>query len=101
MIERKWLGDKTKGGIYKKMKSGGGEDKRLVLDWKTLEYHPRRKPKFPALDMAKNLDETGARIRMLFGLDGSGPQKNDKAGAFLWPAVSDLWTYSANRIPGI
>jgi 3-hydroxyacyl-CoA dehydrogenase len=101
MIERKWLGDKTKGGFYKKMKSVGGEDERLALDWKTLEYHPRRKPKFPALDMAKNVDDTGARIRMLLGLDGSGPQKNDKAGAFLWSAVSDLWTYSANRIPEI
>jgi 3-hydroxyacyl-CoA dehydrogenase len=101
MIERKWLGDKTKGGFYKKTKSGGGEDERLALDWKTLEYHPRRKPRFPALDMAKNLDQTGARIRMLLGLDGSGPQKSDKAGAFLWSALSDLWTYSANRIPEI
>ena len=29
------------------------------------------------------------------------PQKGDKAGAFLWSALSDLWTYSANRIPEI
>ena len=46
MLERKWLGDKTKGGFYKKMKAGEGkEDERLALDWKTLEYHPRQKPK--------------------------------------------------------
>jgi 3-hydroxyacyl-CoA dehydrogenase len=101
MLERKWLGDKTKGGFYKKVKSTGEEDERLALDWKTLEYHPRRKPKFPALDMAKNVEHTGARLKMLLGLDGSGPQKNDKAGAFLWSALSDLWTYSANRIPEI
>src|SRR5262249_51980039 len=31
----------------------------------------------------------------------SGLQKNDKAGAFLWSALSDLWTYAANRIPEI
>ena len=79
----------------------GEEDERLALDWKTLEYHPRKKPKFPALDMAKNVEQTGARLKMLLGLDGSGPQKNDKAGAFLWSALSDLWTYSANRIPEI
>jgi 3-hydroxyacyl-CoA dehydrogenase len=103
MLERKWLGDKTKGGFYKKVKGRGesGEDERLALDWKTLEYHPRKKPKFPALDMAKNVEQTGARLKMLLGLDGSGPQKNDKAGAFLWSALSDLWTYSANRIPEI
>jgi 3-hydroxyacyl-CoA dehydrogenase len=101
MLERKWLGDKTKGGFYKKAKSTGQEDERLALDWKTLEYHPRKKPKFPALDMAKNVEQTAARLKMLLGLDGSGPQKNDRAGAFLWSALSDLWTYSANRIPEI
>jgi len=102
MIERKWLGDKTKGGFYKKAKGGEGkEDERLALDWKTLEYHPRQKPKFAALDMAKNIEDTGARLRMLLGLEGGSPQKGDKAGAFLWSSLSDLWTYSANRVPEI
>ena len=102
MIERRWLGDKTKAGFYKKVKGGEGkEDERFALDWKTLEYHPRHRPKFAALEMAKNVEEPGARVRMLLGLDGSGPQKGDKAGQFLWAALSDLWTYSANRIPEI
>jgi 3-hydroxyacyl-CoA dehydrogenase len=104
MLERKWLGDKTKGGFYKKEKAGEGkEDERLAIDWKTLEYHPRQKPKFAALDMAKNVEDTGARLRMLLGMNdaGGGPQKPDKAGAFLWSALSELWTYSANRIPEI
>src|SRR5580693_2107344 len=102
MIQRKWLGDKTKGGFYKKVKTcDGKEDERMALDWKTLEYRPRQKPKFAALDMAKNIEDTGARLRMLLGLEGSGPQKGDKAGTFLWSALSDLWTYSSNRLPEI
>jgi 3-hydroxyacyl-CoA dehydrogenase len=101
MLEHKWLGDKTKGGFYKKSKSNGKEEERLALDWKTLEYHPRQKPKFAALDMAKNIEDTGTRIRSLLGLNGSAPQKGDKAGAFLWSALCDLWTYSANRVPEI
>ena len=85
MLQKKWLGDKTKGGFYKKAKgSEGKEDERLALDWKTLEYHPRQKPKFAALDMAKNIEDTGTRLRTLLGLDSNGPQKGDKAGAFLW-----------------
>ncbi len=100
MLERKWLGDKTKGGFYKKVKSAGKEDERMALDWKTLDYHPRQKPKFAALDMAKNVEDTAARVRMLLGLDGA-PQKPDKAASFLWTALADLWTYSANRIPEI
>jgi 3-hydroxyacyl-CoA dehydrogenase len=100
MLERKLLGDKTKAGFYKKAKSiEGQEDERLALDWKTLEYHPRQKPKFPALEMAKNIEDTGTRLRSLLGLDA--PQKPDKAGTFLWAALSDLWTYSANRVPEI
>jgi 3-hydroxyacyl-CoA dehydrogenase len=102
MLEREWLGDKTKGGFYKKGKSGEGKpDDRLALDWKTLEYRPRQKPKFPALDMAKNVEDTAARVRMLLGLDGGTPASGDKARAFLWPALSELWTYCANRIPEI
>jgi 3-hydroxyacyl-CoA dehydrogenase len=102
MIERKLLGDKTKGGFYKKAKSGEGqEDERLALDWKTLEYRPRQKPKFPALEMAKNIEDTGTRLRTMLGLDTAAPQKPDKAAAFLWAALSDLWTYSANRVPEI
>jgi 3-hydroxyacyl-CoA dehydrogenase len=109
MLERKWLGDKTKGGFYKKnvarapSPADAGkekEDERLALDWKTLEYRPRQKPKFAALDMAKNIEDTSARLRMLLGLEGA-PQKPDKAQAFLWSSLSDLWTYSANRIPEI
>ena len=110
MLERKWLGDKTKGGFYKKVWRGHRtrtvrtkkEEERLAIDWKTLEYHPRQKPKFAALDMAKNVEDTGARvIRMLLGLDGGAQHKADKASVFLWAALSDLWTYSANRIPEI
>ena len=103
MIERKLLGDKTKGGFYKKVKGAEGDD-RQALDWKTLEYHPRQKPKFAALDTAKQVDDTGARVRMLLGLDGGGaggPAKPDKAGTFIWTALSDLWTYAANRVPEI
>src|SRR6202044_1898897 len=100
MLERKLLGDKTKGGFYKKAKSASGEDERLALDWKTLEYHPRQKPKFAALEMAKNVEDTGARLRMLLGLDGA-QQKPDKATTFIWTALADLWTYSANRVPEI
>jgi 3-hydroxyacyl-CoA dehydrogenase len=101
MLERKWLGDKTKGGFYKKIKGHEGEeDQRLALDWKTLEYHPRHKPKFPALEMAKNVEQPGARIRMLLGMDGA-PHKADKAGQFLWTALTELWTYAASRISEI
>ncbi|MFB3812994.1 MAG: 3-hydroxyacyl-CoA dehydrogenase NAD-binding domain-containing protein [Terriglobales bacterium] len=95
MLDRKWLGDKAGGGFYKKINKPGG-DERLALDWKTLEYHPRQKARFASLEMAKQIEDTPQRLRMLLGLAGGG--KPDKAGQFLWTALTDLWNYSANRI---
>ncbi len=99
LLERKWLGDKTQGGFYKKRKSPEGEE-RLGLDWKTLEYRPRLKPKFASLEMAKNIETTPERLKMLLGFDGQ-PPKLDKGQQFLWTALTELWTYAANRIPEI
>jgi 3-hydroxyacyl-CoA dehydrogenase len=96
MLERKWLGDKTQGGFYKKIRHEGKEE-RLGLDWKTLEYRPQQRPKFAALEMAKQVEDTRERLRMLL----AGDPKKDKAAAFLWTALADLWTYAANRIPEI
>jgi len=93
MLERKWLGDKTKQGFYRKVKTAEGED-RLGLDWKTLEYRPRQKAKIPALEMAKNVESVSERLRMLLNGD-----PRDKATQFYWTTLSDLWTYAANRIP--
>jgi 3-hydroxyacyl-CoA dehydrogenase len=98
MLERKLLGDKTGAGFYKKIKRSEG-DEILGLDWKTLEYRPRQKAKFPALEMAKQVEDTRQRLRMLLALgEHSNGSKLDRAGQFLWSAMSELWTYSANRI---
>jgi 3-hydroxyacyl-CoA dehydrogenase len=94
MVERKWLGDKTKGGFYKKQKSADGEQ-RLAIDWKTLEYRPLQKVKFASVEMAKNVEELPERLAMLLA-----PSK-DKANLFLWTVLSELWTYAANRVPEI
>jgi len=95
MLERKLLGDKVKSGFYKKIKGPQGEE-RQVIDWKTLEYHPAQKAKFPSLEMAKNIEDMGERLRALLAGD-----PRDKALQFIWTTLSELWTYSANRIPEI
>jgi 3-hydroxyacyl-CoA dehydrogenase len=96
MYQRKWLGDKTQQGFYKKAgKDEQGRDVRLALDWKTLEYRPSERPKFPALEMAKSVEPAGARIAQLL----HGDVRRDKAAAFYWPLLTELFTYAANRVP--
>ncbi len=95
MLEKKWLGDKTAQGFYKKAgKDQEGRDLRHVLDWQTLDYRPAGRPKFPAIDMAKPIEKTGTRIKQLL----HGDPAKDKAAAFYWPFLTELFTYSANRL---
>ena len=98
MFSRKWLGDKTQQGFYKKAgKDEQGRDVRLALDWKTLEYKPSERPRFPSLDLLKNVERTAERIPQLL----AGDPKKDKAAAFYWPMLTELFTYAANRVPPI
>ena len=97
MLERKWLGDKTGGGFYKKERGADGKDTRLVLNLKTLDYQPTSKPKLPALDMAKNVESLPERLRMLLG----GDQKKDKTARFHWKLLTRLWNYTADCLPEI
>ncbi|MDX2149852.1 MAG: 3-hydroxyacyl-CoA dehydrogenase NAD-binding domain-containing protein [Bryobacteraceae bacterium] len=97
MLERGWLGDKAGQGFYKKVKGPDGADVRYGLDWKTLEYRPSEKAKFPLVDMAKTQDALADRIKVLL----NGDPRKDKAAAFYWKVLPDLWNYAAHRIPEI
>ena len=94
LMKRKWLGDKTGQGFYRKTRDAGGKELRQVLDLATFEYRPSTKPALPSLDMAKNAATLGERLRLLLAND---PAK-DKAAAFLWPFLASLWNYAASRI---
>ncbi|HZY61897.1 MAG TPA: 3-hydroxyacyl-CoA dehydrogenase NAD-binding domain-containing protein [Edaphobacter sp.] len=98
MVEKKWLGDKSGQGFYKKQgKDAEGRDLRLVLDWQTLDYKQAQRPKLPALEMSKNIELAAARIPQLL----HGDRTKDKAAAFYWPLLTELFTYAANRVPEI
>ena len=94
MLEQKLLGDKTKGGFYKKTKDAEGKTEILELDLNTFEYKPQAKSKFPSLDAAKQIDDNAKRINKLVWGD-------DRVGQFLWKTMSRTFRYSANRIPEI
>lgn len=93
MLERKWLGEKTGQGFYKKVTKG--EEKEIwAIDWKTLEYHPVKKPKFPSVEAANAIEDLPERLRALLST-------NDRAGDFLWKVYSDYFLYAAAAIPEI
>jgi 3-hydroxyacyl-CoA dehydrogenase len=94
MVQRGLLGNKTKGGFYRKQKGEGDKREIWTLDTATLDYRPSEKVKLPALDVAKNVEDLPERIK---GLVWS----KDRAGAFLWKTISKTLSYAAQRIPEI
>ncbi|HEX8130211.1 MAG TPA: 3-hydroxyacyl-CoA dehydrogenase NAD-binding domain-containing protein, partial [Pyrinomonadaceae bacterium] len=94
MIGRGILGNKTKGGFYRKQKGAGEKQEIWTLDHASLEYRPAEKVKLPALEMAKNVEDVGERIKVLVW-------SKDRVGAFLWKTISRTLRYAANRIPEI
>jgi 3-hydroxyacyl-CoA dehydrogenase len=99
MLQRGWLGDKTGGGFYKKVKKGG-DSEILTLDWQKMEYRPRAKAKFPSIEGGKAVEDTRERLRALLApaLDGKG---GDKANRFLWSTLGQTCLYAARLMPDI
>ncbi len=94
MLEKKLLGDKTKGGFYKKTKTAEGKTEILELDLATFEYKPQQKTKFPSIDAAKGIEDLPTRVKALVWGD-------DRVGEFLWKTASRISRYAANRIPEV
>lgn len=94
MMEKKWLGDKTKQGFYKKTKTPEGKKEILSLDLNTLEYKPQIKVKYESLGVAKGIDDVAERIRTIV-------KAEDKAGQFAKRITLATLIYSANRVPEI
>lgn len=95
MLQNRWFGDKAGQGFYRKDPSD--PKSRLALDWRTLEYHPAQRPKFPSIEMAKAAPSLGERLRLILGAD----PKKDKAAAFLIPLLTSIWSYAAQIQPEI
>ncbi|MEP6705110.1 MAG: 3-hydroxyacyl-CoA dehydrogenase family protein, partial [Acidobacteriota bacterium] len=89
MLEKKLLGDKTKGGFYKKSTDAEGKRAILELDLATYEYKPQQKAKFPSIDAAKGIEDLPKRVKTLVWGD-------DRVGEFLWKTSSRISRYAAN-----
>ncbi|HXF82622.1 MAG TPA: 3-hydroxyacyl-CoA dehydrogenase family protein, partial [bacterium] len=89
MARRGWLGEKSGGGFYKRV-----DGEIYTLDYTTMEYRPRRKPKLPSVEAARLIEDPAKRLRQLLAAP-------DVAGQFLWRLTSSILVYAAQRVPEI
>ena len=91
MLAKKWLGDKTGQGFYKRV---GPKKEIHALDWHTLEYAPAQKVKFASTEQAKQIENLPDRLKFL-------ATQKDRGADFLWSLFSDTFLYCAERIPEV
>ncbi len=89
LYDRKWWGDKTRQGFYKKE----GRD-ILELNLKTLEYEAKSKVKLEVLEKTKNEENLKARLKVAISDSG-------REGEFYRKSFFDLFRYCTFRIPEI
>jgi 3-hydroxyacyl-CoA dehydrogenase len=90
MVEKKILGNKTKGGFYKRDKASG---ETLTIDFATLEYRPKRADEAiaKATKSLSKIEDPAARVKKLVATDG-------KVGEVGWKIIARTLAYSARRI---
>jgi len=86
LIERKWLGQKTKQGFYKK-----DGKKILALDPETMEYRPATKPRMDAIGVARRFTDLEKKIHAMV-------YNTDLAGKFSWELTIGTLAYTARRM---
>ena len=111
MIEKKWLGEKTKSGFYKVvlrpfdpstssgLRVSGAQDERgakeiLSINLQTLEYGSQQKFRADSLGKVREITDPAEKIRTVVFAD-------DEAGKIAWSLMSNMLLYAANRVPEI
>ncbi|MCV9388323.1 3-hydroxyacyl-CoA dehydrogenase/enoyl-CoA hydratase family protein [Reichenbachiella ulvae] len=94
LYDKKWWGDKTQQGYFKKTKDENGKTVILELDFKTMEYGERTKAHYESLSKVKDIENVKERLPILVNAE-------DKAGEFYRATFYDMFKYCSLRIPEI
>lgn len=95
MVERGWLGNKTKIGFYKQERDPEGKKVFLSLDLNTLQHTPSEKPRFDSIGKAKK-SEDGLASRLKVLLD-----EDDKAAKLVQALTYQAFQYASTLLPEV
>jgi len=94
LIERKWLGNKTKIGFYKEFRNAEGKREFWSLDLKTLEHVAPTKPRFESVKAAKDVEDLAGRLKVMLEAD-------DKAAKLIQALTYQSFQYASSIIPEV
>ena len=93
MVERGWLGGKTKQGFYKEVRQPDGNKEFWVLNMKSLEYQAPIKVRIDSISKAKD-KPLAERLKILLAAE-------DRAGQLVRALTYQSQAYASERVPEI
>ena len=94
LVARGALGNKTKMGFYKQVRTEDGKKEFWTLNLETLEYDPPTKARFDSIGKAKDKENLGERLEILLAAD-------DRAGQLVRALTYQSFAYASERIPEV
>lgn len=94
MVERGWLGNKTKVGFYKEVRTDDGKKEFWPLDLQKMEHVPPSKPRFDSVGKAKDIEELGDRLKVLLA-------ESDRAADLVRTLTYQSLQYASVIIPEV
>ncbi len=103
MIERGWLGNKTKVGFYKRVDMEDGKKEFWVLNPETMEHEPPQKPRFELFSAARKIEDLGERYAWIVSqVDAEDASEETRRMAkFIWETTANALAYASRRVPEI
>ena len=94
LVERGALGNKTKAGFYKEVRTPEGSKEFWVLNLKTMDYEAPTKVRFESIGKVRDMEKLGDRLKVLLAAE-------DRAGQLVRALTYQGFAYSSERIPEI
>ncbi|MFN2304299.1 MAG: 3-hydroxyacyl-CoA dehydrogenase NAD-binding domain-containing protein, partial [Anaerolineales bacterium] len=94
MVEKGWLGNKTRQGFYKEVRNEEGKKEFWPLDFKSMDYTAPQKIRFESIGKARDKENLGDRLKVLLAAE-------DRAGQLVRALTYQSLAYASERIPEI
>ncbi len=94
MVDNGWLGNKTKQGFYKQVRTEDGGKEFWTLNLQEMEFDEPSKPRFDSIGKVKDEDDIGKRFEIILSAD-------DRAGQLVRALTYQSLAYASERIPEI
>ncbi len=103
MIERKWFGNKTNVGFYKRVTSDDGKREFWVLNPESMEHEPPTKPRFEIFGKGRKIEDLGERFRWIVAQmeDPEASEETQRMAKYIWATTAFTLGYVSRRVPEI